>query len=186
MERSGTTRVGLVLAAVALSMAALAVGCGSSSSKSNEGTAAPAATTAATTSAAAGTAAPTPTAGPVGPDSEKEQTVEVSLSEWKITGPSSAAIGPLKAGEIKFDVINAGTTQHEFVLFRTDADPASFPVKDGKIDEESAGSSPGEADDIEPKDVKQATMRLAPGKYVYLCNVPGHYQSGMRGGLIVQ
>lgn len=47
--------------------------------------------------------------------------------------------------------------------------------------EETAGESPGEADDIDPRQAKTATMRLSPGKYVF-----GHYVSGMRGQLIVR
>jgi uncharacterized cupredoxin-like copper-binding protein len=157
--------------------AAVGVGCGGSS---NSKTPTPAQV------AATATKAPDPTTGPAPTESETEQTVAVSLSEWKITGPAGAALGPLKAGEIKFDVHNDGTTQHEFVVIKTDADVASLPIEESKVNEEAAGESPGEADDIDPAQAKDATMRLEPGKYVFICNVPGHYQSGMRGQLIVQ
>jgi uncharacterized cupredoxin-like copper-binding protein len=30
------------------------------------------------------------------------------------------------------------------------------------------------------------TFRLKPGKYVYICNVAGHHQSGMYGRLVVR
>jgi uncharacterized cupredoxin-like copper-binding protein len=146
-------------------------------------TAAPA-PSAVVTPAAASFAAPTP--GPAPTESEGEQMVAVSLAEWKITEPGGAAIRSLKAGEINFDVHNDGTTQHEFVLIKTDADPTALPVEDGKVNEETAGASPGEADDIEAGQAKSATMRLEPGKYVFICNVVGHYLSGMRGELIVQ
>jgi len=136
--------------------------------------------------AATSTKSPDPTAGPAPTESEAEQSVAVSLTEWKITGPGGAAIGPLKAGEVKFDVRNDGTTLHEFVVIGSDVDPASFAIEDGKVNEETAGDSPGEADDIDPGQSAVATMRLKAGNYVFLCNVPGHYQSGMRGRFVVR
>jgi uncharacterized cupredoxin-like copper-binding protein len=165
-----------VLTAVA-ALAALGAACGGSSSTKTPTPAQPAATA---------TKPADPTTGPAPTESEAEQTVAVSLVEWKITGPAGAALGPLQAGEIKFDVHNDGTTQHEFVVIKTDADAAALPVEQSKVNEETAGESPGEADDIDPGQAKDATMRLEPGKYVFICNVPGHYQSGMRGQLIVQ
>ncbi len=174
--RNAVGAFGMLTAIAAL--AAIGVACGGGSSTSNTPTPAKLAATA--------TKPPDPTAGPAPTESEAEQTVAVSLTEWKINGPGGAALGPLKAGEIKFDVHNDGTTQHEFVVIKSDADPASFAIEDGKVSEEAAGESPGEADDIDPGQAKIATMRLEPGKYVFICNVPGHYLSGMRGQLIVQ
>jgi uncharacterized cupredoxin-like copper-binding protein len=169
---------GAVAAVTALATAGVACGGGSSSSATN--------TPAPTKIVATATKPPDPTPGPAGTETEQEQKVSISLTEWKITGPAGAPIGPLKAGEVNFDVHNDGTTQHEFVLIRTDADPTALPVEDGKVNEETAGESPGEADDIDAGQEKTATMRLEPGKYVFICNVVGHYLSGMRGELIVQ
>jgi len=173
---------------VSLSMIAIACGGGTSAADKTATSSAgkPAATATAAPAPTSSTPFQSPTAGPAGTDSEKEQTVAVSLTEWKITGAGGAALGPVKAGEIKFDVKNDGTTQHEFVLIRTDAGAANLPVEAGKVNEDTAGDSPGEADDIEAGQSKTATVRLQPGKYVYICNVIGHYQSGMRGELLVQ
>ena len=171
---------------VVLSVAGLAVvgmACGGSSSSSASTT-----PTVRATSAETPTTATVPTPGPAGTETEQEQTVSVGLTEWKITGENGAPLGSVKAGEVKFDVKNDGTTQHEFVLIRTDADPAALPYDSAsaKVDEEAAGESPGEADDIDPGQSKTATMRLTPGTYVYICNVPAHYQAGMHGQLTVQ
>lgn len=170
--------LGVGLATTALMGLVAGLACGGSSSSASTPTTAKAATTA--------TKPPDPTPGPVGTESENEQNVPVSLVEWKIMAPGGGTIGPLKAGEVKFDVHNDGTTQHEFVVIKTDADPGALPVEDAKVNEETAGESPGEADDIDPGQSKTATMRLEPGKYVFICNVPGHYLSGMRGALVVQ
>jgi uncharacterized cupredoxin-like copper-binding protein len=108
-------------------------------------------------------------------------TAHVTLNEWKIDAPTT-----LKAGDITFDVKNAGTTPHEFVVIKSGADPTSFAMADGgKIDEEAVGVSPGESGDIEVGGEKTVTPHLDPGTYVFLCNLPGHYMSGMRGELIV-
>jgi uncharacterized cupredoxin-like copper-binding protein len=32
---------------------------------------------------------------------------------------------------------------------------------------------------MQPGTTKTLTIDLAPGHYVFLCNLPGHYQSGM-------
>ena len=32
----------------------------------------------------------------------------------------------------------------------------------------------------------RATLNLKPGTYTFLCTIPGHYQTGMHGRLVVQ
>ncbi len=160
-------------------LAAVGVACGGGSSAANTQTPAKLAATA--------TKPPDLTAGPAPTESEAQQTVAVSLSEWKITGPAGAGIGPLKTGDVTFNVHNDGQIQHEFVLVKSDADPSSFPVKDDfKFDEEAAGASPGETGNIDPGQAKTVTIRLDAGRYVFFCNIPSHYQQGMYGRLVVQ
>ena len=166
-----TVTAGIIGVAV-LVVAASTWGCGSDSKAKPSAATEIAPTTASTASAT---------------EAEHETTIPVSLSEWKITASGGGALGPLKAGEIKFEVHNDGQLQHEFVVVRSDADPGSFAVKDDfKIDEEAAGTSAGEADDIEPGQMKTATMRLEPGTYNFLCNLPSHYKQGMYGKILVQ
>lgn len=57
------------------------------------------------------------------------------------------------------------------------------------MDDEDAGEHmDGEAaeDHLEPGETRRYTVSLKPGKYVLLCSIPGHYQSGQRMGLTVQ
>jgi uncharacterized cupredoxin-like copper-binding protein len=166
---------GIIGAVAALAVVSAACGGGSAATSPSP-----------TPQAAAATLAPPPTNGPAPADTENEQTVAVSLTEWKISGAGGSALGPLKAGEVKFNVSNDGTTQHEFVLIKTDSDQSALPLNGVEVNEDAAGVSPGEADDIEAGQSKTATMRLEPGRYVFICNVPGHYQTGMRGELTVQ
>ena len=68
-------------------------------------------------------------------ENENEQVVQISVADWKITAPGGSAIGPVKPGEIRFNIENDGANVHEFVVLKSDADPASFPVVYGTIDE---------------------------------------------------
>jgi uncharacterized cupredoxin-like copper-binding protein len=170
----------IAVGAALLAASGFALACGGGSKDKAAG-----ATVAPTNDAAANDAAATLAAGNP-KEREDESAIAVSVTEWKITAADGGALTSIKGGEVKFSVKDEGKQQHEFVVIRSDADPASFPVKAGAIDEEAAGQSPGEADDISPGETKSATMRLAAGTYVYLCNLPGHYQLGMHGRLTVQ
>lgn len=89
------------------------------------------------------------------------------------------------AGSVKVSVSNIGAAVHEWVLAKTDLDPASLPtLPNGEVDEEQL-DSPGEIADIVPGASGKTTLDLKPGKYVYFCNIPGHYAGGMYGGLEV-
>jgi len=37
-----------------------------------------------------------------------------------------------------------------------------------------------------PGKTRRLALGLKPGKYVLICNVPGHYQAGMRVGFTVR
>lgn len=89
------------------------------------------------------------------------------------------------AGSVKVSVSNIGATTHEWVLAKTDLDPASLPtLPNGEVDEEQL-DSPGEIPDVAPGASGDTALDLKPGKYVYFCNLPGHYAGGMYGALEV-
>jgi len=88
-----------------------------------------------------------------------------------------------KPGRFTVTLENTGSIPHEFVLLKTDAAPGSLAVKGGRVDE---GTSVGEVSETNGGARKSTTFRLKPGKYVYVCNIPGHYGDGMRGQLIVR
>jgi len=44
----------------------------------------------------------------------------------------------------------------------------------------------GEIADVTPGQTKSKTFHLKPGKYAFICNVPGHYSAGRYGGLSVK
>jgi uncharacterized cupredoxin-like copper-binding protein len=101
--------------------------------------------------------------------------VSVTLTD---TGVSLAQT-TVNAGAITFSVKNAGTINHELVVVKTDvaadkiqADPAT----PGKMSEDG---SLGESGDMEAGTAKDFTLTLTPGRYVLMCNQPGHYMIGM-------
>ncbi len=55
----------------------------------------------------------------------------------------------------------------------------------GQVDEAASGTVVGKIEEgaLGPGKTAQTTLDLPPGKYVLICNVPGHYKEGMYLGL---
>jgi uncharacterized cupredoxin-like copper-binding protein len=106
-----------------------------------------------------------------------------TLTEFKI------ALEPvtLLAGTDTFTVVNAGTIGHEFVVRKTDLAADALPHKaDGTVDE----SAPelidvGEVEIPDAGATETLELALEPGRYVFFCNIPGHYVGGMHGSFTV-
>jgi uncharacterized cupredoxin-like copper-binding protein len=88
-----------------------------------------------------------------------------------------------KAGKLKLTLINNGKVPHEIVVLKTDQAAAALRVSGARVSE---ADSVGEVSETPAGATKSATLHLTPGKYVFVCNIPGHYQDGMRGTLTVQ
>jgi uncharacterized cupredoxin-like copper-binding protein len=88
-----------------------------------------------------------------------------------------------KAGKVTISAPNDGKVTHELVVLKTDADPAKLPMKGNEVDE---STSVGEIADVEAGATKKHAFKLEPGRYVMVCALPGHYQSGMYGSLTVR
>jgi len=101
--------------------------------------------------------------------------VKVQLKEFKVL-PS-----PLKAtrGFVSFSVKNTGGIAHELVVLKTKTAPAKLPVKGAKAVETGRV---GRVGPLKPGTSKRLNLTLKAGKYVLLCNLPGHYQAGQRIG----
>ncbi len=106
--------------------------------------------------------------------------VPVSLSEFKVTLPS----GRLTAGTKTLQITNAGTMQHELLVFHPSPgiDPNNLPLdKDGNVVEDAPGVNKiSDGDNLDPGATQSRTVDLTqPGTYVFVCNLPGHYRLGM-------
>ena len=109
-------------------------------------------------------------------------TVHVTLKDNGITLDQTTA----NAGTVVFDVKNAGTIVHEFVVIRTDATPDKLPPSAGEPGQMLEDGTVGEVEDINVNETKQLSLKLEPGKYVLICNLVGHYLLGMHAGFVVK
>ncbi len=91
------------------------------------------------------------------------------------------------AGEVVFKVTNGSKELvHEMLVFKY-VEGKKFPYddKNAKIDEEAAGSL-GEVSETEPSKSGELKLSMKPGKYVVLCDLPGHFANGMWAFLTVK
>jgi len=99
------------------------------------------------------------------------------LSEWHVAVPST-----IKAGTVNLEAANFGTIQHELLVFKSDLPPAAFPVDNkGNIIEDGPGVTVvSRGAKIDPgKNQSRVVDLTQPGKYLFVCNIPGHFKAGM-------
>lgn len=104
-------------------------------------------------------------------------TVNVTETEFKIEADATSA----PAGQVTYNIKNNGTIAHEFVVIKTDDAASALPVASGEsvVDEDQL-TGIDEKEDIEPGTSVTLTVNLEAGHYALICNVEGHYTSGMR------
>lgn len=102
-----------------------------------------------------------------------EGTIGVELGEFFVK-PSSDTVA---AGEVTFQVENGGSASHELVIYRTDDAPDALE-QDGGIAKLDDAKVIEDTDELSAGDDTEVTVTLEAGKYLLLCNLPGHYQSG--------
>jgi uncharacterized cupredoxin-like copper-binding protein len=154
---------------VTLVIAAVSAACGSASSlpssPPNPTAASPFLPSAAPTVAQSASAAP-----------GSSSAVTVALSEWKV------AVGAtLKAGTTDFAIANQGAAPHELLVFKSDLEPNAYPTDaSGDIQEDGPGVTLlSDGENIQPGGTQARTVDLTPGKYLFVCNIPGHFKQGM-------
>jgi uncharacterized cupredoxin-like copper-binding protein len=106
-------------------------------------------------------------------------TVRVQLKEFKVV-PSVRSVG---RGRVVFVARNVGKLKHDFVVLRTNLAPGKLPLVGSRAKE--VGRQ-GRTPVFGPGGTRRLALDLKPGKYVLICNVPGHYQAGMRVGFTVR
>jgi uncharacterized cupredoxin-like copper-binding protein len=114
----------------------------------------------------------------------------VTLQEWAVVTASNSAA----AGDVTFEVTNDGPDDvHEFVVIRTDLNPADLPTdSDGAVEEAGEGMEVvDEIEDIPVGETQELTVALDAGNYVLICNIfsadenEAHYEMGMRTAFTV-
>jgi uncharacterized cupredoxin-like copper-binding protein len=94
--------------------------------------------------------------------------------------------GSVGHGTVTFEVANDGPSKHQFVIFRTDLEPDKLPLSNKQVDESGQGVEQVDAiEGIGPGEKESLQVELIAGHYVIVCNISGHYESGMRAELTV-
>ena len=103
--------------------------------------------------------------------------VDVSLTDFKIDPSAGAEV----AGEVTFVVQNQGGIEHEFFVVRSELAPDALPLaQDGSQVDESQLDAVTKIEPFSSGETRTVTADLSSGNYLLLCNIPDHYQLGMR------
>lgn len=86
-----------------------------------------------------------------------------------------------RAGTVTFNVTNwSRSVVHEMLVVAVDSPDAPLPYDFSKqIIPEDQVKALGETNELQPNGSKTIELTLAPGNYLLVCNVPGHFAAGM-------
>jgi uncharacterized cupredoxin-like copper-binding protein len=108
--------------------------------------------------------------------------LDVTLEDFRITSSQQT----VAAGNVVIRVRNDAPMTHEFVVVRTDLPADRLPIGlDGLSVNEEWLSAMGELDDVPASESRSLSLDLPPGRYVFFCNLEGHYLGGMHAVLEV-
>jgi uncharacterized cupredoxin-like copper-binding protein len=163
----------IAFAGVVLSLGIALTSCSSDSSDTTsvvvETEAAPAVeTTAAPAQSSAAVAETTPAPAESAPAETAAAGPTYTLKEWSLEGSAT-----LPAGPTEIAITNAGNFGHEFVVIK-DTTYEDAPKNDlGTVleDQLPAGAILGEVAKIEKGASAKLAVDLAPGKYLFVCNI---------------
>ena len=110
-------------------------------------------------------------------------TVVVDFDEFTVKAKPAS----VSAGRVRFDQRNNGALEHELVVIKTELAPDDLPLRKVDVDLSAATLDVAVRDRrLGPADNRTISARLGRGDYVLVCNVPGHYQSGMHAPFVVR
>jgi uncharacterized cupredoxin-like copper-binding protein len=136
---------------------------------------------------------PPSTADGTASGSLSQGVVAVSLSEMHLAVSSETA----PSGKVTFQIKNSGELPHELVVIRTDKDADELPVEADELPVEEVKvverrlKIVARSEHLQAAQEATLTVDLAPGHYVLICNLSGHYEQsqfgpGMRADLEVR
>ena len=111
------------------------------------------------------------------------------MSQGMMGGMMSIRIdkSTVKTGTVTFEVTNwSRSVLHEMLVVSVDNPTAPLPYDypQARVPEDQVKVL-GEAADLEPNVTKTFELKLTPGSYLLICNLPGHYAAGMVASLSV-
>jgi hypothetical protein len=102
--------------------------------------------------------------------------VNLTLHDFRIVSSTSVTSDT----EVVFQVQNRAPATHEFVIVRSDLPPDQLPIAtDGLSVDEDKLRPAGEIGEVDTGTTETLAIHLAPGRYVFFCNLEGHYLGGM-------
>jgi hypothetical protein len=107
-------------------------------------------------------------------------TVRITERDFKISVPKR-----LPPGDHLLSVRNKGPARHELIVVRTRGELPTrrdgMTIDEDAVERREAGAlEPGT-----PGGTRKLRVRLRPGRYVFFCNMSGHYLGGMDKDVIV-
>ena len=110
------------------------------------------------------------------------RVVQITERDFAIRAPHE-----LKAGLVRFVVTNHGPVSHELIVVRARDDRLPLRQDGFTVDEEALASRTlGALEPAGPGSRRELDVRLSAGRYVLICNMAGHYMSGMSSPLLVR
>jgi uncharacterized cupredoxin-like copper-binding protein len=92
----------------------------------------------------------------------------------------------IENGLVTLRVHNVGPATHEFVLIRSELPADELPIaSDGLSVDEDRVVPVGELTEVEAGASGSLTLPLTGGRYVFFCNLEGHYLTGMYASIEV-
>ena len=112
----------------------------------------------------------------------KGQVVDITLKDFHIDNATASVTG----GDVVMQVHNEAPATHEFVVVRTNLPADGLPLgPDGLSVNEDWLDGVGELNEVPAGTVGTLPLHLAPGRYVFFCNLDGQYLGGMHAVLEV-
>ena len=130
----------------------------------------------------------------IGPErrAERRDGVTVDRARGRAIGhplgvEGGSVSGTIKAGKTNLEIKDAGVAAHEMLVFKSDRKPSAYPLdKAGDIIEDGAGVDLiSDGENIDSGGTQTRTLDPAPGTYLFVCNIPGHFKQGMYATVIV-
>jgi uncharacterized cupredoxin-like copper-binding protein len=115
------------------------------------------------------------------------QVVNVKLWDQGSTMGISTDRSQVKTGKITFAVENDSLSLvHEMLVVRVVSFDDTLPYDEEKARlYEDRVADFGEVAELEPNQSGELAINLKPGKYLLVCNMPGHYKMKMYSDLVV-
>lgn len=110
-----------------------------------------------------------------------QPTLAVDMSDYKVVPDRTEVL----SGRAVFAIRNRAAMVHELKVIKADVAPDRLPYDQGSAKAKEDGKVGG-LENIVGSSSRKLVLDLAPGKYILICNIAGHYMLGMRAAIEVR